>query len=136
MKSIYTIGLFGIATAALFASTTRATPADANKKNVDFAREVRPILSEKCFACHGKDEKQRQAGLRLDLREAAVARASSGHIPIVPGKPAASALVARITASGPLRMPPAATGKSLTADEIATLKQWIAQGAKYAPHWA
>jgi hypothetical protein len=136
MRSTYTIGLLGIATAALLLSASRATPVDVTKKPVDFARDVRPILSEKCFACHGKDEKQRQAGLRLDLREAAVAKGASGHSPIVPGKPSASAVVARITATGPLKMPPVASGKKLSAENIAILKQWIAQGAKYAPHWA
>src|ERR1044071_3391603 len=136
MKSITKISILGVGSGLTLLCASLASPTEGKQRPVDFARDVRPILSEKCFACHGKDEKQRQAGLRLDLREAAVVKGSSGHIPIVPGKPASSALVARITATGPLKMPPAATGKKLTAEDIATLKRWIAEGAKYAPHWA
>lgn len=98
---------------------------------VDFTREVRPLLASNCFACHGRDEKKRQAGLRLDSREDAV-----GHKAIVPGKPDASLLVQRVSASGALQMPPVGAGKRLTPQEIALLRQWIQQGAVYKPHWA
>jgi mono/diheme cytochrome c family protein len=104
---------------------------------VDYLREVRPILAGKCFACHGADEAARQAGLRLDERDPALAQLASGERAIVPGKPDASALVARITSSdADMAMPPAATGKKLTPQEVATLRAWIAADAPYARHWA
>jgi cytochrome c553 len=98
-----------------------------------YNRDVRPILADKCFACHGPDAAHREADLRLDQRESAVG--SSGVI--VPGKPGDSELLRRITSSDPaLRMPPPATGKTLSDDELATLRAWIAAGADYQPHWA
>jgi hypothetical protein len=100
--------------------------------SVDFNWQVRPILSENCFRCHGPDSNSRRAGLRLDQKEAAYAQA------ITPGKPDQSELVHRITSQDPsYRMPPpAASAKPLTAAEIATLTEWIRQGAEYKPHWA
>src|SRR6185295_13030705 len=78
----------------------------------------------------------RQANLRLDTREGALARTASGRAAIVPGKPDASNLMARVQAKSPIQMPPPASGKKLTAADIAVLRKWIAQGAEYAPHWA
>jgi len=99
---------------------------------VDFNREVRPILSDKCFACHGPDANHREADLRLDIGEQAVE-----HGAIIAGKPAQSSMIQRIAATDPAeRMPPADTGKQLTATEIDTLTRWVAEGAEYAPHWA
>ncbi len=100
--------------------------------SVDFNWDVRPILSENCFRCHGPDANSRRAGLRLDQKEAAYAQA------ITPGKPEQSELVSRITSKDPsYRMPPpAASAKPLTPAEIATLTEWIRQGAEYKPHWA
>src|SRR5580692_6565593 len=100
--------------------------------SVDFNWDVRPILSENCFRCHGPDANSRRAGLRLDQKEAAYAQA------ITPGKPEQSELVSRITSKDPsYRMPPpAASAKPLTPTEIATLSEWIRQGAEYKPHWA
>jgi hypothetical protein len=99
---------------------------------VDFNWQVRPILSENCFRCHGPDSNSRRAGLRLDQKEAAYAQA------ITPGKPDQSELVSRITSPDPsYRMPPpAASAKPLTPAEVATLTEWIRQGAEYKPHWA
>jgi len=111
-----------------------AVAADAG--SVDFARDVRPILGDKCFACHGPDDKARQASLRLDTRAGALAPAASGRPPVVPGRPQASSLVARVLARGPLQMPPPSTGKKITLAEAEILKRWIAQGAPYAEHWA
>ncbi len=104
---------------------------------VDFNRDIRPILSDKCFACHGFDEKERKAGLRLDIREAALKPAKSGEIAIVPGKADVSELVRRIvTEDEDDHMPPAKAGKKLTPAEIAKLTQWVAEGAEYQSHWS
>src|SRR5579871_3179785 len=104
---------------------------------IDFNRDIRPILSEKCFHCHGSDEKARQAGLRLDQPAGATMRLPSGHRAIVPGKPQASALIERINADfAAFRMPPVSSQKTLTAAEKQLLRVWIAQGAEYKEHWA
>jgi len=104
---------------------------------VDFDRVIRPILSENCFKCHGPDERERKAKLRFDLRAEALKPAKSGAPAIVPGAPAQSELIARITtANEDDRMPPEKTGKTLSPTQIEALRQWIAQGAPYATHWA
>ena len=101
-----------------------------------FNRDVRPILSAKCFNCHGPDEESREAELRLDSFAEAT-RALEGNHAVVPGKPDESELFARITTDDEdLLMPPADSNKTLTAKEIAILKRWIATGAKYEQHWA
>ena len=111
------------------------TAAPATK--LDYGRHVRPILSNNCFKCHGPDEKERQAGLRLDVRDAALKPSESGKPAIVPGKIEASELVARITArDADTLMPPPGSHKKLTPDEIELLKQWVRQGADYKLHWA
>jgi hypothetical protein len=113
------------------------TEAAADPVGPDFAREVRPILSNRCFKCHGPDEENREGGLRLDLREAAMAELDSGARGIVPGRPHDSELVARITSTDPdLVMPPPHTKVVLTDDEKRILTEWIAAGAGYLPHWA
>ncbi|MCW3053243.1 MAG: Protein of unknown function (DUF1553)/Protein of unknown function (DUF1549)/Planctomycete [Chthonomonadales bacterium] len=114
------------------AQTTKPKPIPL----VDYNREVRPILAENCFSCHGQDASKRQAGLRLDKVEGATAKLASGHVAIVPGQVKGSALVGRLGVKSPLVMPPAATGKTLKPQQIEILRRWIAQGAKYAPHWA
>jgi hypothetical protein len=104
---------------------------------VDFVRQIRPLLANNCLKCHGPDARERQAGLRLDVREVAVAPAESGQIAIVPGQPERSELIKRVTSADPdLRMPPAEAKKSLSADEIALVRRWIAEGARYQSHWA
>jgi mono/diheme cytochrome c family protein len=112
------------------------TSGQARAARVDYNREVRPILAENCFICHGVDSNRRSAGLRLDKPEIAYGKLASGQVAIVPGDLKASELVARITATDGSQMPPASFTRKLTAAQIATLKHWIAQGAKYAPHWA
>ncbi len=103
---------------------------------VDFARQVLPILSENCFNCHGPDEKTRKGDLRLDQHKGTLADLG-GYAAVVPGKPEESELLARITASDPNeRMPPPKSKLALTAKEIATLKEWIASGASWERHWA
>ena len=104
---------------------------------VSFNRDIRPILSDNCFQCHGPDEHKRQAGLRLDLKDVATKAAESGDIAIVPGKVDASELVKRIVATdADLQMPPPGSGKKLTRQQIELLKRWIAEGAEYQGHWA
>lgn len=104
---------------------------------LDFTRDIRPILSDKCFACHGPDSEQRQGGFRLDLKESALGEADSGLHPIVPGDPQASELIARITSDDEsLRMPPAESTKKLSDEEIRQIKQWIAAGAPWQEHWS
>ena len=109
----------------------------AGAATLDFNRDVRPILSEKCFQCHGQDANKRKGELRLDVRESAVGKAESGEIAVVPGKPEASALVARIFSTDKDElMPPAKANRTLTAEQKAVLKKWVAEGAEYQAHWA
>jgi hypothetical protein len=104
---------------------------------MDFVRDVRPILSEKCFVCHGPDEEKREAGLRLDRPESALAELESGNRAIVPGSLDESELIFRITTDDEtLRMPPVNSGKSLKPSEIETLQAWVEQGATFRVHWA
>lgn len=103
----------------------------------DYGRDVRPILSQYCFKCHGPDETKRQAEMRLDQRDEAVKPAGSGERPIVPTEPAASELIRRINSSDPdEQMPPPSTKLQLSAAQKETLRKWIAAGAEYKPHWA
>jgi len=104
---------------------------------LSFNRDIRPILSEHCFQCHGPDAQQQQGGLRIDKREAAVEPADSGKIAIVPNDPTTSELIARITSTdADLQMPPPSTGKPLSEAQVQRLRRWIEQGAKYEGHWA
>ena len=103
----------------------------------DFNRDVRPILSNRCFKCHGPDAEKQEAGLRLDLREAALRELDSGARAIMPGRADSSELVARIESDDPdLVMPPPHTKVTLSAEEKRVLRDWVAAGAEYAPHWA
>ncbi len=114
--------------AGLFLGPTNAAMAG---DTVEYNRDIRPILSDKCFYCHGPDAKHREADLRLDDEKTAK------DAVIVEGKPSESELVRRITSEDESeRMPPEDSGKTLTAKEIERIKQWIAQGAKYQPYWA
>jgi hypothetical protein len=118
--------LLTAALSALFLTAPLARAAD-----VDFTRDVRPILSRHCFKCHGFDDKARKAHLRLDVREGAIKKA------IVPGKPDDSELIRRINATDADEvMPPPATKNPLTDAEKQTLKRWVAAGAEYKAHWA
>ena len=104
---------------------------------VKFNRDIRPIMSDTCFHCHGPDAKSRKANLRLDIREDALKPAKSGAVPIVPGKPDKSEIIARIfTKDADDLMPPADAHKTLTAAQKETFRRWVAQGAKYETHWA
>lgn len=104
--------------------------------SIDFGRDIQPILSEYCFHCHGPDPSSREAELRLDEKDSAFAE-RDGYRVIRPGKPDDSELMARITTSdSDLQMPPAHSGKELSKRQIELLRQWIANGADWAEHWA
>ncbi|MFO0797809.1 MAG: PSD1 and planctomycete cytochrome C domain-containing protein [Gemmataceae bacterium] len=122
---------YPLAAALLLAAT--AARAD---EPVEFNRDVRPILSDACFSCHGFDAKARKAGLRLDTPEGAF-RQRKGTVPIKAGDLKASEVWERVTSADPdAVMPPPHTNKKLTAAQRDTLKRWIEQGAKYQKHWA
>ncbi|MBC6365962.1 PSD1 and planctomycete cytochrome C domain-containing protein [Algoriphagus sp. AK58] len=106
---------------------------------ISYNFHIRPILSDKCFACHGPDANKREADLRLDTEEGAYAalKESPGKFALVSGKPLESEVYHRITTSDPSAlMPPPESNLSLTQEEIDLIKRWIEQGAKYEPHWA
>lgn len=125
-----------LALAVLSGPVARADGPPATAR-VDFIRDVRPILSDTCFACHGPDPNVREADLRLDTREGTFATTKSGVTPVVPGDLEASDLYFRVTADDDtIKMPPPKSGKSLKPEQIATLRQWIEQGAEYNTHWS
>jgi len=109
----------------------------AAERPLDFNRDIRPILSNNCYLCHGPDAKHREGGLRLDDRGGATSKLESGETAIVAGDVAASELIARITSSDQdLVMPPPKSGKALTREDIATLTRWVKEGAEYQGHWS
>jgi len=125
--SRFLTGSSGAFIALLFAA---APPVCAGVDTIDFSRDVRPVLSDKCFFCHGPDEKHREAELRLDIREGAVKV-------VVPGKSSDSELIRRITSSDPDEvMPPPKSHRSLSPTEIALITRWVDEGAIWGEHWA
>ena len=114
-----------------------ASTAIAAASNIDFAREIRPILSDHCFTCHGPDANKRKADLRLDLKDSAFGKAESGASAIVPGHPEMSELVKRITSTDPDEvMPPPGESKLLKPEQADLLKRWVEQGAIWTGHWS
>lgn len=104
---------------------------------IEFTRDIRPLLSETCFPCHGPDAENRKSGLRLDVREDALMGGDSGAAAIVPGNLELSELYTRITAEDPSeRMPPENFERKLSAEEIETIRLWLMSGAKQTAHWA
>ncbi|MBI4661296.1 MAG: PSD1 domain-containing protein [Verrucomicrobia bacterium] len=127
---------FLIALALGAPSRAQTRPATSAAK-ASFNRDIRPVLSDNCFACHGPDTKKLKGGLRLDLRDQALKPAKSGQIAIVPGKPSESELVRRIvTQDEDDLMPPPESHKVLTQAQKELLRRWIAEGAEYQGHWA
>lgn len=139
MKSLLTHGIQWVAAGATFACLLISAPttfADDTDK-IDFNRDIRPLLSDRCYSCHGPDENHREGGVRFDVPESALTEADSGEFPIVPGKPGESELIARIsTKDESIQMPPPESNKSLTAEETEKLRKWIEQGAKFEKHWS
>lgn len=129
--SQYQLSAFLLACAA---GLHAATPSPNGR--VDFNRQVRPILSDKCFLCHGPDTGTRMVDLRLDIQEGALAKRKNGY-PVVPGKPEESLLIKRIYSDNPaFRMPPVFSHKTLSDDQKGIFKRWIEQGGKWNQHWA
>lgn len=117
---------------ALAVGLLAATCSARAEEAIGYNRQIRPILAENCFACHGPDSASRKADLRLDKRDAAVEMGA-----FVPGKPEESALLERINSTDESTvMPPAETHKKLTAEQKELLAKWIAAGAEYEPHWS
>jgi cytochrome c553 len=118
---------------ALTATLSVVATVHAAPREISFTSDVKPLLARRCFSCHGPDVGE--GGLRLHEQETALAELDSGLHAIVPGDMELSELIARVSAEDEsLRMPP--EGKPLTAEEIETLKAWIAQGAPWQKHWA
>ncbi|MBP7140635.1 MAG: PSD1 domain-containing protein [Opitutaceae bacterium] len=109
-----------------------------NVTPIEYNRDIRPILADNCFKCHGQDAGSREAKLRLDIREDAILGGKSGMAALVPGKPDESELLLRVTSEyDDERMPPADSAREpLKPAEVEKLRQWISQGAKYQAHWA
>ncbi|HND51401.1 MAG TPA: DUF1553 domain-containing protein [Pirellulaceae bacterium] len=127
---LHSVATVSLAAAALL--TAALTGSDARADELEFNRDIRPILADLCLNCHGPDKLQRKAELRFDLRESAVEKKA-----IVPGKPAESQLLARLDSTDPDEvMPPPSTKKKATAAQKAILKKWIESGAEYQAHWA
>ena len=116
---------------------SKVSPDASKSRELTFAREVRPILADHCFACHGPDDRARKAGLRLDTKTGAFAPLKSGGRTIVPGNPDESELVFRVESNdSELHMPPKKSGKRLPADQVAVLRRWVEQGASWTTHWS
>lgn len=104
---------------------------------VNFSRDIRPILSNTCYKCHGPDEKERQADLRLDTADGLLARSSVQTAIVAPGNSNASELYRRVASDNPeIKMPPPSSGKRLAPEQIALIRRWIDEGAEWRPHWA
>src|SRR5262249_34660225 len=122
--------------ASLLAAATVARADSPSAARVEFNRDIRPILSDTCFACHGPDKAKRKADLRLDREDDAFAD-RGGYGLFVPGKLDLSALYKRITATDPAEhMPPAKSGRQLTPQQVELIRRWIEQGARWQKHWA
>ncbi|MSR30344.1 MAG: DUF1553 domain-containing protein [Gemmataceae bacterium] len=118
----------------IFLALNQAVSGQESK--VDFNRDIRPVLAENCFSCHGPDQSQRKAGLRLDKENEAKAN-RKGTTAIVPGAPGKSELISRIQSADSAEiMPPPKSGKKLSPDQIQGLSQWVKQGAQWSQHWA
>ena len=119
------------------AAAKSPTERASSRPKIDFNRDIRPIFSDTCYACHGPDANKRKAGLRLDQKEEAFKPAKSGNYAIVPGDVAKSKLIELIiTEDKDEQMPPPESGKTLTKAQIDLLRQWVAEGAPWQNHWS
>lgn len=132
----------GLGVAALFVGAVALWPVPSRAKDkaptVSFDRDIRGILSDTCFKCHGPDEATRISGIRFDTFEGATAKLADGKQPFVPGNPDMSEAIRRMSLpdSDPEKMPPLSSNKKLTAEQIKTIRAWVEQGAKYEAHWS
>ncbi|MFN9552225.1 MAG: c-type cytochrome domain-containing protein [Pirellulaceae bacterium] len=134
MRSLRFVGSIGLMAASL--ATGATTLCFGQEEAIQFNRDIRPILSDHCFACHGPDANRREADLRLDT-ETGLLGSDGQPGPVVRGKLSESLLWERITTEdAQLRMPPDSTGKPLSEAQRTLLRRWIEQGAAYEGHWA
>src|SRR4051812_44660619 len=126
--------LISICTIAATCAIASAAPA---QKTIDFNRDIRPILSENCYQCHGPDKNKRKADLRLDTKDGLFTELSDST-PVIPGKPQDSDLLRRIAlpTDDEDHMPPAKSNKALKPEQVATIRKWIEEGAQWKGHWA
>src|SRR6516165_370990 len=136
MRSVALTAVLLLLTAIISFSARGEEPGRAAAQDL-FISRVRPILARHCFKCHGPDDKARKAKFRLDVRDAAIGQAKSGHRAIVPGKPDESELIRRIFSTEETEvMPPPTTKNPLSPAQKQIIRRWIAAGANYQPHWA
>ena len=129
--------LFAAALLALTGAGFAAAEVPDAADKVSFNRDIRPILSDTCFQCHGPDGAKRKSGVRFDQRESATRPAKSGDTAIVPGHPEQSEMLNRLTSTDSDEiMPPPKLHKTISPAQIETIRKWIAQGAEYQGHWA
>ena len=128
--------ILGVVLCMMLCGASAVAASKLDESAVEFNRDIRPILSDKCYACHGPDENKRLTKLRFDTEEGALADLG-GRFAIVPGSPGQSGIVSRITTDiEAQRMPPVYSGKELTEHEVDLLRRWVSQGAKWQRHWA
>ncbi|MEZ6102845.1 MAG: PSD1 and planctomycete cytochrome C domain-containing protein [Pirellulaceae bacterium] len=133
LASLLLSSVLAVVSTAVESNSTAEDTRSGTVPSVDFGRQVQPVLAKRCYACHGPDAAE--GGLRLDSRDAAVAELESGEHAVVPGEDAASAILQRVTTDDEsMRMPP--EGAPLKEAEVAAIRQWIVEGAKWQPHWA
>lgn len=131
LKVLSTVSAMTVSLLVSVSAGVAAIPAQ-----LEYNRDVRPIISENCFVCHGMDSGSRKAKLRLDSFAEATAKREGGEPAIIPGKPDDSEAIRRIFDEGDDLMPPEKSHKVLTAPQKELLKRWVAEGAKYEPHWS
>ena len=140
MKKYIIFGIVVVVAGLLYGVIDLAKAKKEKENLISYNRDIRPILSDKCFSCHGPDVSKIKAGLRLDLPASAFAELekNKGHFAIVPGNPEKSELIKRISSNDPAIMMPMPESHlaRLTTDEIKLFTKWIEQGAKYEKHWA
>ncbi len=132
-RGICRLGIFVACLSLCFPLVT----SPARGEPIDFGQDVRPLFSDKCFACHGPNEDSREGGFRLDVKDSAFGEADSGERPIVAGDPDSSELYVRIVSDDEFMiMPPEETNKEFTKEETERIRKWIEQGASWNEHWA
>ena len=131
------VRFFSLMLLGIFAVLPACTVARAADEPINYTRDIRPILSNSCYACHGPDADKREAELRFDTAEAATKKLDSGGFAVVPGNLAKSVLYQRLVHDDEdERMPPADSGKTITPQQIALIKKWIEQGGNFEGHWS